>query len=323
MMLVRSTILSLLLIPHISFAWDYSGHRMVAAVAVDSLPDDFPLFARSAAAGDRIMFLSGEADRWRNLQDPELRHCNELDHYCDLEELSKYGLTPETLSPFRYETVGKIYVDRAVHPEFFASEDLGEDTAKVYVQFGLLPYSIHDHYLKLKSAFKSLRDLEVNGGNPDDIAQIQQNIIYIMGVMSHYVGDGAQPLHLSKHHHGWVGDNPNNYTTNRKIHSWIDGGFIASAGITYEGISNRVTPAKLIWPEKTDLAEATAFPFIMHYLSGTFVEVEPLYMLYKENKLLEFEPSAEGCTFIENQLLRGGQFLGDLYYSAYRTSIAQ
>ena len=39
-----------------------------------------------------------------------------------------------------------------------------------------------------------------------------------MGVMGHYVGDCAQPLHTTKHHNGWVGENPHGYTTWPGLH---------------------------------------------------------------------------------------------------------
>jgi len=30
--------------------------------------------------------------------------------------------------------------------------------------------------------------------------------------------------------HGWVGDNPQGYTTNRGFHAWIDGGYFVKLG---------------------------------------------------------------------------------------------
>jgi len=297
-------------------AWNYEGHRMVAAAAIDSLPEDFPAFARSPAARERVQFLSGEPDRWRILRDPALRHINEPDHYCDLESIAEYNLKPETLPELRNELLGKIYVDRALHPEKFAVEEKADD-AKVYLLFGLLPYSIHEYYLTLKAEFAYLREMKLNGATPEDISQAEQNIIYTMGVMSHFAGDGAQPLHLTEHHHGWVGDNPNGYTSSRKIHSWIDGGFMAAAQITYDGIKPHVRPASLVWADALEAGEKSAFPIIIDYLVETHRRVEPLYRLEKDGKFDEEKPSPEGCMFIEDQLLRGGQFLGSLYYSAY------
>ena len=73
------------------------------------------------------------------------------------------------------------------------------------------------------------------------------NIIYIMGVMGHYVGDASQPLHTTIHHHGWVGPNPNGYTTNRTFHSWIDGGYFRKVrGLSFPELQKKLRPATLV-----------------------------------------------------------------------------
>src|SRR5439155_8018692 len=92
------------------------------------------------------------------------------------------------------------------------------------------PWAIVEKYGKLKSGFSYLKAFEDYGGTPEEIANAQQNIIYIMGVMGHYVGDASQPLHTTIHHHGWVGENPHQYSTNRAFHSWIDGGYFNKIG---------------------------------------------------------------------------------------------
>jgi hypothetical protein len=303
----------LLMVPLAAQAWNYTGHRIVTAVAVASLPDDFPAFARSTVAGERAQFLSGEPDRWRNQRDAALRHINEPDHYFDLELLEDYGLTPETLPELRNDLIGRIYIEQARDPEKYPPPEPGAYDPRVRNLFGLLPYSINENYLKLKSTFATLAWLNAIGASESDIADAQQNAIYHMGILSHFVGDGAQPLHVTIHHHGWVGDNPNGFTRNPQFHSWIDGGFIAVSGITFDGIKDRVRPAALVWPGKTAAQDANAFPVIVDYLVGTHQLVEPLYTLRKKKKLLEEDPSPEGKAFIEEQLLRGGQFLGDLY----------
>jgi len=66
-------------------AWDYEGHRVVNQLAVASLPANFPSFVREAATEERIAFLSGEPDRWRNTPDLALKHFNGPDHYIDPE----------------------------------------------------------------------------------------------------------------------------------------------------------------------------------------------------------------------------------------------
>ena len=88
-------IASLQLLPHSALGWDYTYHRVVNQLALASLPTNFPAFVHTPAAEERILFLSGEPDRWRNVQDVSFSHCSAPDHYLDLEELAVYGLKPE------------------------------------------------------------------------------------------------------------------------------------------------------------------------------------------------------------------------------------
>src|SRR5947199_8290331 len=83
-------------------AWDYESHRLVNQLALASLPTNFPAFVREPTAAERIAFLAGEPDRWRNSPDVAVKHLNEPDHYIDIEELLDYGLKPEALPVFRY-----------------------------------------------------------------------------------------------------------------------------------------------------------------------------------------------------------------------------
>src|SRR5947209_3550899 len=45
--------------------WDYPYHRVINELALTCLPTNFPGFARTPAATERIGFLAGEPDRWR------------------------------------------------------------------------------------------------------------------------------------------------------------------------------------------------------------------------------------------------------------------
>src|SRR3982751_1406624 len=89
-------------------AWDYEGHRVVNELALRALPADYPAFVREPAAAERVAFLSGEPDRWRNVQDLQLRHCNGPDHYIDLEQLADYGIKADNLPVFRYDFVAQL-----------------------------------------------------------------------------------------------------------------------------------------------------------------------------------------------------------------------
>lgn len=300
-------------------AWDYEGHRVVNQLALASLPPDFPEFVRTHDSAERIAFLAGEPDRWRNSPDLPLQHCNEPDHYMDLEELDAYGIKPEALPVFRYDFVAQLALIRKEHPEKFTAAE-GPNKSHVRDLVGLLPWAIAENYGKLKSGFSYLKAFQESGGTPEEIANAQANIIYIMGVMGHYVGDSAQPLHTTIHHHGWVGANPNQYPTNKSFHSWIDGGFFRKMhGANVEELKKKLRPAHIATLNGHPAEPEDMFKAAMAFLLEQNKSVEPLYQLEKDHKLSgEKETSAEGRAFLEGQLIKGGQMLGDIWYSAWK-----
>lgn len=310
--------IALSFMPPSAAAWDYEGHRAVNQLALVALPANFPAFVKTPAARERIAFLAGEPDRWRNISDdPSLSHYSGPDHYFDLEELAHYGLTPETVPALRYDLTAKLALGRAAHPEKFDPIDPAKNKDHTRELLGFAPYAITEYVGKLRSGFSCLKAFQDYGGTPEEIANAEANIIYIMGVMGHFVGDCAQPLHVTKHHHGWVGPNPQGYTTNSSIHSWIDGGFFKkTGGVKVAPLVEKIQPAKIVGnPFKP---EAT-FRDVMDYLLGTEKLIEPLYQLDKAGKLTpENSSSAEGRAFLDAQLVRGGQMLGNLWFSAWQ-----
>src|SRR5215469_6524384 len=184
------------------FAWDYEGHHAVNTLAIASLPPDFGI-QLTPALKTRIEYLAGEPDRWRNISDLPLKHENGPDHYIDLEDLPLYGLTPDTLPIMRYDFVEDIARARAAHPDRFPPIDPDADSDHTRELSGFLPWAIIENYEKLKSDFSSLKAFQTHGGTPEEIANAQADIVYVMGVMGHYVGDGSQPLHTSKYFNGW------------------------------------------------------------------------------------------------------------------------
>lgn len=299
-------------------AWDYEGHRVVNQLALMALPANFPAFVKTPEARERIAFLAGEPDRWRNINDDvSLSHYSGPDHYLDLEELEDYDLTPQTVPTLRYDFTAKLALARAAHPEKFAPIDPAKNKDHTRELVGFAPWAITEYQGKLRSGFSYLKAFQDNGGTPEEIANAQANIIYVMGVMGHFVGDCAQPLHVTKHHHGWVGPNPNGYATNSSFHSWIDGGFYKKmGGVKAEPLASKIQLAKIVGnPFQSD----ETFRQVMNYLLGTEKLVEPLYKLEKEGKLTPENPaSAEGRAFLDAQLVRGGQMLGDLWFSAWQ-----
>ena len=302
-------------------AWDYEGHRWVNQLALASLPTNFPSFVRDAKVQERIAFLAGEPDRWRNTSDLTLKHFNAPDHYIDIDDLPDYGLTTESLSPFRYEFTAQLALARAKHPEKFAAIDPAQNTDHTRELVGFLPWTITEYYGKLKSAFSYLKTFEENG-TPEEIENAQQNVAYVMGVMGHFVGDAAQPLHTTKHFNGWVGANPKNYPTHKTFHSWIDGGFIKKTGLELSEIQPRIKTAAALPALNANTKHPDVFPSVIAYINEQHTLVEPIYELEKNHQISVPGDSAKGREFIKTQLAKGGQMLGNLWYSAWQQAEA-
>lgn len=302
-------------------AWDYTGHRIVNEVALASLPADFPAFVREPANAERIAWLCSEPDRWRSAVDATARHINAPDHYLDLEEIEEAGLSLATISCFRYDFAVQYAQGRAAHPENFKPIDPAKDTDHVRAWPGFLPWAANEYFGKLRANFARLKVLE-ELGTPDEIAQAKESIVEMMGTMGHFIGDGAQPLHTTKHHNGWVGENPNGYTTWNKFHSFIDGGFIAKAGIKFADVRGRVKAVEPISLAPLPSGREPMFDAILNYLVDQHKLLETTYQLEKDGKLNHDDAPAnpEGRAFIEGRLLTGGEMLGRIWLTAWRSA---
>jgi len=306
-------IAALLVTASAALAWDYPGHRVINQLALGALPQEFPAFIRSAAARERIAFLSGEPDRWRNAPDLALRHFNGPDHFLDLEDLAPAGLDAAKLPRFRYDVVAQVARSRG------GSVDPADADHTRWLP-GFLPWTIAEHYGKLRSAFAYLKAFE-KLGTPEEIANARENVIYWMGTMGHFVGDASQPLHTTRHFNGWSGDNPQGFTTDRGFHQWIDGGFFEAVGLDPARLAPRVPAARSLVGREPDVRADDPFPAVMRFLLASHERMLPLYRLEKEGKLRATGDAArEAREFLEGQMARSASLLADLWLTAWQTA---
>lgn len=291
--------------------WSAHGHRTITYLALEGMPADGPAWLREASVRNRVAEESNEPDRWRGLQSPTLGHENGPDHYIDVEDLAEFGLTLETVSPFRYEFLRDMAVSQYVHPEKVSPFDAAGDREKSKPWPGFLPHAIQEHYNKLRISFNTVRILESLGdpARADQLVMAKENCIREMGILSHFVGDAAQPLHTTRHHHGWVGENPKGYTRERGIHSYIDGTIVDLHHITVESLRPRAK-----YGVKVDADDP--WKDILVYIRRSFEAVEPLYQLEKDGQL----PKEGGKEFVEERLVDAGTMLGALYAAAWESS---
>ncbi len=311
--------LALALLPLAAFAptalaWDAYGHRLVtqAAMAEFNKAVHPPAWLGADNVAFQIADQATVPDRWRSIKVPQLVHLNSPDHFINIEPLERYGLTLETLPPLRYDYVRQVHTYR-LSPGF---EDPDKnppysDPAKSREIPGFLPHSIVECHAKAIAALRVVRILEAlnDPSRQEQLAMARSHALSAMGILSHYVGDAAQPLHTTMNYNGWVQENPNAYTTSRQFHSFIDGGVLKLHSITANDVLAH-TPAPYTIDATNTWAAAIA------HIKRSFSQAEPLYALEKSGDL----GRAPGKEFIAKRLGDAAAMLAGLYIAEYNAA---
>jgi len=320
-LLFRSVVSSALLAamaPAALHAWGQQGHEIVNQVALASLPADFPAWVHAPANTDRIIFLAGEPDRWRSSKDEIMEHATAPDHHFDVEEIADAGMDLATIPEYRYEFAVQFAAARAAHEGNFRPIEPKYNADHTAGFPGFLPWAIVEDYGRLRIGFSILKTYE-KYGTAGEVENARANVVDIMGIMGHFVGDGSQPLHVTKYFYGWTGANPNGFINRGGWHGWIDSGFIAKAGITLGELLPKVEPAAPLEVAPRPDGRDPVFAAVMDYLVATNQQVVPLYQMEAAGPLrMNGPPTAEGRAFIDADLLRAGEMLGSLWLTAWR-----
>lgn len=272
----------------LAFGWGDEGHKLINKRAVEAIPADMPAFFK--AGGDTIIYNGPEPDRWRTVLEPSLKNDQEPDHYIDLERVSDIGQWPLG----RYDFIRWCYAKRV--RETYHSDDFLPE------KIGFQPYITAEVYERLKVAFREYRHLKAAGKST---AGAEADAIFYAGWLGHYVADGANPLHTTIQHNGWVGPNPNGYTT-AKIHWPIESDFVSKN-------LEKLDPSGLV---KAPTAVGDPFHQYIDYLKAQFALVEPLYQVEKRGGFAN-GGTDEGRDFMRKQFATGAQELVNLWYTAW------
>jgi hypothetical protein len=275
-------------------AWGNEGHVAINRVAAEKIPASMPRFLRRAVA--EIAYLGPEPDRWRSPSEFALKNAQEADHFIDLERVSWLDPLPQG----RYEFYRKLYEKRAATPATDHPDDYLPE------RVGLQPYITMEVYGRLKAAFREYRQRQA-AHQPTQA--VQQAIIFYAGWLGHYVADASQPLHTTIQYNGWVGPNPNGYTTEHKIHGQFESTYVA-ANITAKDFAGLVKS-----PERLD----DPFARYVAYLRQSNGMVEKVYALEKAGGFTG-KGSPEAFDFTTHRLAAGSQMLLDLWYTAWMES---
>jgi hypothetical protein len=281
-----------------AFAWGTKGHEISARAAVNALPKDFPAFF--LAAKERLVYLCPEPDRWKGGQTaPALGALNPPDHYFDLEY---WGADP--IPTTRYALLFAAYKRGLV------------DDKKSVSDLGTAPVAIAEFADKLTTNFREWRDTREDTEAERLIRhQIEEDIIYLAGVMAHFVTDLGNPLHCTVHFNGWATGypNPNGYPgvqEARGIHSRFESQFVDQA------VNEKDLPALLPAPHRAGpwVAEMERF---LRRNNGL---AEQIYQLDRRGAFGSGQEPPEALPFTLQRLADAAGELRDAWVAAWLNS---
>jgi hypothetical protein len=278
--------LSLAVQTPLAHAWGNDGHRMINRLAATSLPADAPAFLRTESVLNEIEYLGPEPDRWRSPAEPELNSAQAPEHFIDLEPADALGPLPHK----RFDFESKVY----------AAGDRPD-------RIGLQPWQTIEVWERLKAAMRQYRTMTTAH---EDTASVERAIAFYAGILGHYVGDGANPLHTTIQYNGWTGPNPNGYTTAHQIHYQFESPFI-SANIHSPEVAVKMTPSKTI--------DGDMFDAYVAYLRQSATNVEKVYQFEKAGGFVG-AGSADSRSFASERLAAGASMFRDMIYSAWLDS---
>lgn len=276
---------ALVLAPAPALAWGATGHRIVGELGLEALPEEVPAFLRAPGVAAAVGELAREPDRWKGAG---LIHDSDRDpaHFIDVDDDGRVMGGPK---------LSELPATRADYEA--ALRAAGSDSW----QAGYLYYAMADAWLQLVHDLAMWRALgagERLSSDPirkawyaADRARRQELVLRDLGVYAHYVGDGAQPLHVTVHYSGW-GDypNPDDFTTER-IHSRLEGAFV-KASLTTGAVRSLMAPALAC-----DCSMETR---TVAYLEGTAATVRNFYALEKAGGFAPGDP--RGARFMAGRL---------------------
>lgn len=279
-------------------AWGAAGHRVVSRAAILALPADVPPFL--ARQIDWIGSRSVLADSWRGPTEPFAKASEDPNHVWYMEQFAFMRQIPRSRDEFMLAVYDEHLRLRSTDPAKAALTNIHYT--------GTLPYAATEGYERLKVAFRTWRDLR---SHKQDTTFIEQDAAFYLGWMSHYIADGAQPLHSSVRHDGWVGENPANYTRDGAIHWQFENTFVDLIELNERDIQGRIPTTARRLPDP--------FTAVLEEINRAHAHVEQVYQL-EQRKALDDRNSRDARDVVYASTADAATLLRDLIYTAWITS---
>jgi hypothetical protein len=295
-------------VPGAVFAWGASGHRMIGVAAMQALPADLPAFLKAPQAIVDVGEYSREPDRLKRAG-RAFDSDRDQGHFFDMnDDGTALGGPKVTALPATRQDYER------------ALQAAGTDSWKA----GYLPYNILEYYQQVMQDFAYWKALKFAESNPAwaehkafftaDRIRREKLVLIDIGYLSHFVGDGSQPLHVSVHFNGW-GDYPNpaGYSTSRTLHGDFEGAMVRQS-ISQADVDKAMTPLHVV-------EGGVDIQLVGAYLAATGAQVIPLYEMEKAGGMKPGDP--RGPAFATRQIAIGASELRDLIVMAWQNADKQ
>jgi hypothetical protein len=305
MRLVLPVSLVLAFVSSQAWAWGPDGHRMIGELAMEHLPPHLPAFLHTPNAAFTAGYLSPEPDRERaagSIFDAE----HNAAHFVYIgDDLTIGGIPLNALPPTR---------------EAFDTALRAADSNEY--KTGYLPYTIAIGFELLVKDFaywrvdqagqKFAKNETERAWYTRDMAMREAIALHDIGIWSHFVGDGSQPMHASIHYDGWGNfPNPENFTQEH-VHIPFENQYV------HDNVTKAAIEAAMPVPAVCDDPILTCEA---NYLGGTQALITSFFKLQKTGAF--DKPTPEGTAFATAQVARGAGELRDLITAAWMLSEKQ
>jgi hypothetical protein len=292
-----------------ALAWGSHGHRLIGEEAMRALPSYLPSFLKTPQSIADVGEYSREPDRWRDagfVHDSDRNSAHFIDLYDDGTTFA--GTTMDNLPRTRadYDIAVVAGGKKPWHAGYlpYAQIDAYQQVVKDMAYWRVL------HYLEGRE-----KDAVKRGWYKADRIRREQLMLRDIGILSHYMGDSTNPMHLSIHYNGWDKDtaNPQGFTS-EKVHGPLESDFV-SAHIKVADVRGNMA-APVTCSAKIEVCMADK-------IKRNFTQLVPVYELEKEGVFKADAPpelTAKGTVFMGKLLGAGAADLRDVVVDAWRES---
>lgn len=283
--------LMFILVAGSGLAWGEKGHGISNEAATYGTPAEMPVFFHEAYP--QLVYLGYNPDRWRGAGQSADAN-NFPDHFLDYEYVAHLELPRD-----RYA-----FIDLLASSGTLRRFGIGSTTP------GFVPWRIAEMAETLTQEWRLWRQ-----SKPGTVERqaIEQNIIFLSGVLGHFVSDSANPHHASIHYNGWVGiPNPHRYPNDCDAHNRFETQFIS-----------REIDAVDVFPQlAAPISRNDYFATALELIRNSQSQIEEIYRIDRDGGFLARRSSGQSRAFAISRLATGASYLRDFWWSAYRNSAA-